>query len=125
MEEKKYKENNMKKVSQKELLNYLRERFKDVLVDLKIDIIQKHKDHFTIGFPTFKHSGSGFYDVYGLSDGTIKVIKSYWDESFKDDENLILDTDNYKNIDEWMLKEFYATPSKKKSGTRLNYRNIY
>ena len=65
-------ENCMKK-SPKKLLDYLRERFRGTLINLKIDIVEKHRDHFAIGYPTFRHSGTGYYRVYSLRNGTICV----------------------------------------------------
>ena len=43
----------------------------------------------------------------------------------KDEENEILTTETYDNIDGWMLQNFNVTPSVKKQGKRLNYRHIY
>lgn len=107
-----------------QLLNYLREHFEETLKMLNIDIIVSYKDYFEIDYPTFIHNGTGFFRVFPLPDGSIRVVKSYGDESFKDDEEKILSEDIYVSIDGWMKTEFNVKPTHKKSKKRLNYRYI-
>lgn len=110
------------KPSPKKLLKYLQERYKDFLVSHNVDVIFTTRKCFEVGGPSFRDNGTFSYIVYPLSN-KIEVVEHLWDEDKNDNDGngINIQSNYFKNIDDWMKFEGYK-PSSKKSNPKGNYR---
>jgi hypothetical protein len=104
--------------------NHICSRYAECLKDKLVDIVCIEDGKLTIGWPTFVHSGTGYWEIRLLKSGKISVREAYCDESMRNNRDKVIQTwTAYRDVDSWMGEMGYSPSEKATSAKRSNFRN--